>query len=164
MGNPYSKQTTYKTYGMEQHKSNRKLPVRTSSMTSRKSKKKNKEGSADSHYEESKVMRCPKCREGFSQLEFYQHCARYFDLQSLSWIKHGSEAANTTVRHETEQEIQDLETDVDNFMDKSEEEESYLSNSSPSPVPNKGYSYKSGTNIGHVEYMAMNGGHMACQW
>lgn len=55
MGNPYSKQTTHKTYGMEQNNRNRKLPVRTSTMTSRISKKKNKKGSADSHYEESKV-------------------------------------------------------------------------------------------------------------
>lgn len=55
MGNPYSKQTTKKIYGKKQHKRSRKLPVRTSSMTSRKSKKKKKEESADSHDEESKV-------------------------------------------------------------------------------------------------------------
>lgn len=129
-------------------------------MTSRKSKKKKKEGSADSHDEESKVIRCPKCREDFPQLEFYQHCARNYDKYSQSWIEHRSEAANTTVRHETEQDFQDLETDVDNFRDKSEEEESYLSNSSPTPVFNKVYSCKRDTNIGHVENLAMNGGHM----
>lgn len=66
-----------------------------------------------------KVIRCPKCREDFSQLEFYQHCARYYDLHSQSWIEHGPEAANTIEMHETEQEFQDLQTDVDNSTENS---------------------------------------------
>lgn len=66
-----------------------------------------------------KRKKCPICREDFPQRSFYRHYASYFDINTNSWIDHGSEADESSEREESEQRFKNLLADVANATDPS---------------------------------------------
>lgn len=66
-----------------------------------------------------KRKKCPICHEDFPQRSFYRHYASYFDINTNSWIDHGSEADESSEREESEQRFKNLLADVANATDPS---------------------------------------------
>lgn len=66
-----------------------------------------------------KRKKCLICREDFPQRSFYRHYASYFDINTNSWIDHGSESDESSESEESEQRFKNLLADVAKATDPS---------------------------------------------